>query len=127
MTKTASQYTVDLYNNYETDDLKFYSVFTNRLDYTSAIYEEVKVWIANNVDRWRVENLEWFKIELIPDDMLPRAVFESVGERHRKRSVAGVREIFFGGESPSRSSSSRRRSIGRSYRVVHPEEDNNNE
>jgi len=92
-TKTASQYTVNLYHETNEDSLKFVAVFNNRLSYTTAINEDVKEWIASNIARWKEEGEPWFKIEMIPDDYLPRAVFEEEGGAKRRRSDVSLSEL----------------------------------
>ena len=68
------------------------------MSYKDAIKEEVKEWVANNIDRWTEEKPDWFNIELIPDDFLPQAVLEGEGGTYRKRrrcilSSVSLREI----------------------------------
>jgi len=66
------------------------------MSYKVAIKEEVKEWVANNIDRWKVDKPDWFNIELIPDEFLPQAVLEAEGRTNRKRrrsSGASLREI----------------------------------
>jgi len=42
-----------------------------------------------------VDNPDWFKIELIPDEFLPQAVLEAEGgtNRKRRRSSVSLREM----------------------------------
>ena len=68
-TKTAPQYAVELFLTGDSDFKKFDAVFTNRLDYTKSVHEEAKRWVATNIDLWKAEEPEWFKIELIPDEV----------------------------------------------------------
>jgi len=89
-TKTAAQYTTELYLHSETDDLKFDAVFSNRIEYTKSVHEDIKSWIATNIVRWKAENHTWFKIEMIPDHLLPAAVFIEEGGFSRRRSSVGV-------------------------------------
>jgi len=73
--------------------LKLTLFINNR--YTKSIEAEVKEWVAHNIDRWKEENPEWFKIDLIPDEFLPQAVLEAEGgaNRKRRRSSVSLREI----------------------------------
>jgi len=36
-----------------------------------TILNDVKEWVAANITRWRMENPEWLKLELIEDELLP--------------------------------------------------------
>jgi len=58
------------------------------------VHKEVKEWVAANVDRWKAEKEDWFKIEKIPDDFLPREVLEAEGGPKRRRSSVSVRELI---------------------------------
>ena len=69
--KTASQYTCERFLTSEEDSGKFDAVFLNRASYSQAIFDEVKKWLAENIDRWIAEKPDWFKIDEIPDEMLP--------------------------------------------------------
>ena len=95
-TKTAPQYTCELYLTGKEDFQKFDAIFTNRIQYTKNIHEEVKEWVAENLGEWRRERPDWFNIEMIPDELLPKDVFESVGgaNRRRRRSSVSLREII---------------------------------
>jgi len=53
--------------------------------YTKNIEAEVKEWVANNIDRWSLEKPDWYHVELIPDEFLPKEVFEAEGGVNRKR------------------------------------------
>jgi len=53
----------------------------------------VRTWVADNVVRWKEEAQSWFKIEMIPVDLLPRAIFEAEGGERRKRSIVGIHRI----------------------------------
>lgn len=46
----------------------------------------MREWIAANIERWKVEGEDWFKIEKIPDELLPRETFEAEGGAKRRRS-----------------------------------------
>jgi len=49
------------------------------------MHAEVKEWVAININRWRVEKAEWFKIEDIPNEFLTAAVLGAEGGANRKR------------------------------------------
>ena len=94
--QTAPQYTVDLFRNSEDDASKFDAAFDNRLSYIAECEEEVREWLRENIARFNLEQPEWWKIDLVPDEFLPRlAIIEAEGgARRRKNSVHSVREIF---------------------------------
>ena len=75
---TASQYTCERFRRSVGDAGKFEAVFWNRESYTKPIHGEVKIWVAQNIDRWKKEKPEWFKIDKIPDEMMPSKVDEGV-------------------------------------------------
>ena len=77
------------------DNIKFKVAFKKRLQFTKSIEAEVKEWVASNIDRWKVDNPDWFKIDLIPDEILPQAALEAEGgtNRKRRRSSVSLREI----------------------------------
>ena len=59
--------------------------FETRMSFTNAIHDsDVKSWVADNIDRWKEEAPSWFKIEMIPDDFLPRSVLEAEGGAARR-------------------------------------------
>ena len=89
-TKAGPQYTVELFESGNTDHAKFNAIFTNRLQYTEKIHGKVNGWVAKNLDRWRRDKPEWFKIELIPDKFLPKEIFEEEGGARRKRSSVSI-------------------------------------
>jgi len=92
-TKTGPQYAVELYEETQSDELKFDAIFTNRIQFTKPIHEKAKIWIAEHVNEWRMEEPDWFKIEMIPDEFLPGRVVEEVGGAMRRRRTVTVREI----------------------------------
>jgi len=53
----------------------------------------VKEWVAENIDKWKRERPDWFKIEMIPDELLPKNVFEAEGGAKRRRSSVSLREM----------------------------------
>jgi len=92
-TKTAPQYTCELYLTSKYDSQKFDAIFTNQIQYTKSIHGEVKEWVAANIDQWRRDEPEWFKIAMIPDELLPKNVFEAEGGAKRRRSSVSLREM----------------------------------
>ena len=79
----------------EDDASKFDAAFDNRASYIGGCKEEVKEFVRVNIERWRRENADWFKIDKIPDEMLPaEVVAEEGGARRRKSSVFSVKEIL---------------------------------
>ena len=92
-TKTASQYTCELYLTSNDDYLRFRAVFKNRIDYTKSIHGEVKDWVEENIDEWKREKPEWFHIDRIPDEFLPKYVFEEEGGAERRRNSVSLREM----------------------------------
>lgn len=91
---TAPEYTVKLFKEGKTDAMKFDAAFTNRISFTAPIHGDIKIWVKDNIDRWKLEQKEWFKIELIPDTFLPLEVFKAEGgHSRRRRSSVSFREI----------------------------------
>jgi len=94
-TKTAPQYTVELFRNSEDDFSRFDAAFDNRRSYINGIEDEVRVWLRENIARSQLEQPEWWKIELVPDEFLPAQAIEAEGgARRRRSSVNSVREIL---------------------------------
>jgi len=91
--KTGPQYACELYLTGEDDFQKFDAIFTVRIQYTKSIHEKVKEWVAENIDKWKRERPDWFKIEMIPDELLPKNVLEAEGGAKRRRSSVSLREI----------------------------------
>ena len=69
-TKTAPQYTCELFLTSKEDHQRFHAVFKNRIEYTKSIHRieytksihgEVKEWVVNNLRKWRRERPDWFK------------------------------------------------------------------
>jgi len=92
-TKTAPQYACEKFSTSKEDGVRFEAVFSARSQYTKSIHREVEEWVGANIARWKVEKPNWFKIELIPDDVLPRDVLEAEGGATRRRSNVSLREI----------------------------------
>ena len=92
-TKTGPQYTCELYLTSKDDSQKFDAIFGTRIQYTKTIHEQVKEWVAKNIHQWRRDQPDWFKIEMIPDEYLPKEIFEAEGGAKRRRSSVSLREI----------------------------------
>ena len=58
------------------DAQKFVAVFLNRIDYSHAVREEVKEWVAENIAKWNAEQEDWFKIDYVGNYFLPREILE---------------------------------------------------
>ncbi|GMI50270.1 hypothetical protein ScalyP_jg12132 [Parmales sp. scaly parma] len=67
------------------------------MSFTAPIHDEIKVWVAENIDRWGVEQKEWFRIEQIPDEFLPATKFLEAGGWKRRRASASFKELMGGG------------------------------
>jgi len=93
-TMTGPQYTVQLYKDAKDDAMRWDAVFSNRISFTKTIHGVVKVWIKENIERWRSENPSWFQLDLIPNEFLPVDVLEAEGGARRRRSSISVREII---------------------------------
>jgi len=106
-TMAGPQYTVELFERGNTDRAKYDAVFKSRLQYTEKIHDQVKKWVAQNVDVWRRDEPEWFNIELIPDEFLPMEIFEEEGGARRRRSSASMSSILGLEISSTRKESSR--------------------
>ena len=93
-TLTGAEYTCECFLKSKEDQQKWDAVFTNRLDYSKKVHEDIKVWVAANVTRWKAEGEEWFKIEMIDDMFLPMDVLAAEGGKQRRRSSnTSLREI----------------------------------
>ena len=74
----------------------------NNSRYTKRIHDDVKEWVAANIERWRIDGEDWFKIEKIPDEFIPTEILEEEREIlkiRRKRSTAtlsSTRELLAG-------------------------------
>ena len=107
-TKTAPQYTVELFRNSEDDASKFGAAFGNRRSYINCIENEVRAWVMENIARWRREKQIWFKVESVGDEFLPINVIEAEGGARRRRSSShDVRAILGIVTSPSSAPSKR--------------------
>jgi len=92
-TMTASQYSCELFLTTQDDYQRFRAVFTKQAYYTKNIRGEVKDWVAENIDQWKRERPDWFNIEMIPDEYLPKEVLEAEGGAKRRRSSVSLREM----------------------------------
>jgi len=97
-TQTAPQYTCEYFATSTQDYQWWAAVFSNWLSYTKSIHDDVKVWLAANIDRWKDEKPDWFNIELISDEFLPAAVIEAEGGKYRRQSSGFMREIIGGSD-----------------------------
>jgi len=94
-TKTGPQWCVDCFLSEGSEDIqKFNVVFDTNLNCTKVIRKEVKEWVSTNIESWKEEQSDWFKIEMIPDDYLPKKVVEEEGGAKRRRRSYGLRESF---------------------------------
>jgi len=91
--ETAAQYTVGLYKNATDDMMRFDAAFSNRKSFTKLIHGEIKEWVRLNIDRWRLEEQDWFKVALIHDEFLPIEVYEAEGGARRRRNSMSLREV----------------------------------
>jgi len=93
--ETAPQYTVELFRISEDDFAKFDAAFSNRRSFINGCEDEVRVWLRENIDRFQLEQPEWWKIEMVGDEFLPQEAIEAEGGTGRRRSsVHSVRDIF---------------------------------
>jgi len=91
-TKTAPQYTCELFLTSEEELETFGWAFEVRSSYSKSINTEIKLWVAANLSQWKAERPKWFNIEKIPDELLPaEALAAEGGEIRRRRSSAGLR------------------------------------
>ena len=73
--RTAKQYVCTVFKESQEDYQKYDIIFTNRIKYSAAVHEEVRVWVENNISRWQAgAGRDWFKIDKIPNDFLPAEV-----------------------------------------------------
>ena len=107
-TMTAPQYTCDYFTSSNEDFQKWDAFVENRIEYSTAIHDDVKEWVADNIDGWMADKPAWFNISMIPDDFLPADVLEAAGGADRRRASVGLMKMIkrrrstlqsFGGES----------------------------
>ena len=99
--KTAPQYTCELFLTSEEESAKFRAAFKSRSSFTKEIRDDVKEWVSLNIDGWKEDHESWFKIEMIPDDMLPAAILEAEGGPKRRRcSIIRRRIKIFESSAP---------------------------
>jgi len=70
--------------------------FSCLLTYLLLYFHLIRHIIANRKEslrKWRRERPDWFKIEMIPDEYLPKNVFEAEGGAKRRRSSVSLREM----------------------------------
>ena len=84
---TGSQFTCNAFHYASDDCRKFTAAFKRRASHTKSIREEIKTWVADNIDKWKVEDENWFNIDLIPDEMLPSEYLDVEGGAQRRRST----------------------------------------
>ena len=89
---TAPQYTCERFLNADNDSTRWSAAFGNRMDYKKAIQAEIREWVSNNIEQWINDKPDWFNIEKIPDEFLPKDVFEAEGGDKRRRSSVSLRE-----------------------------------
>jgi len=83
LTLLISRYACEQLKNAEEDYERFDAIFTNNLNFTRNIHEEVKEWVASNIDQWMETYPDWFSIKAVDDYFLPIAVFEAEGGEKR--------------------------------------------
>ena len=74
--------------------MRFDAIFTNRNGYSIDVHDEVKQWVASNIDRWKADKEIWFHIEAIDDMWLPSDVIAAEGGERRNRSSVLSQEPF---------------------------------
>ena len=85
--KTGAEFLREFFLTSEEDEYRFNAIFKKRIQYTKSIHGEVKEWVRSNIDEWKREKPNWFRIELIPDEFLPKEAFEAEGGARRHRST----------------------------------------
>jgi len=90
---TSAKYTCERFLDADEDYMRWTAAFENRMEYKKSIEREVKEWVAANIDRWKRDKPAWFKIDKIPDEFLPKYVFEEEGGAKRRRSSVSMREM----------------------------------
>ena len=99
-TKTGPQYIAELFRTSTVDCAKFRAAFSKRRSYIAECKDEVKEWLRENIDRFNLEQPEWWEIDMVLDEFLPAQAIEAEGGvRRRRSSVHSVRELFFVNEN----------------------------
>jgi len=86
-TSSAAVLEFAITNNFgsETNDIaNFYSLRSLSIVFAPRASRSVQ-WVADNVERWKHDNEDWFKIERIPDEFLPAEVYAAEGGTGRRR------------------------------------------
>ena len=92
---TGPKYISELFTAEGTGDKeKFKIAFRTRKSYTKSIHDNVKLWVATNIEDWTRDKPDWFHVETIPDNFLPAAVVQAEGGPKRRRSSVGIKEIL---------------------------------
>jgi hypothetical protein len=99
---SGRQYLVGLFENGKTDQERFLIFGFNRLKWEADIGDEVRAWVAENLDRWKEDAAgqgeagKWFEVEKIPDGFLPKEELVALGPNRRRRgsAVESMRESF---------------------------------
>jgi hypothetical protein len=90
-TKTAREYTINVFRNADTDEKKAL-IFKRQFHVWRSIEGEVRTWVHANLGRWEKEKPEWYTkklIQKIPEEVLTKeemAVLVSGGKRVRRKS-----------------------------------------
>ena len=94
-TTTGKQFAVNVYEEGESDAMKF-NIFLKHRSYYDSIQEDLMKWLNENWEKWEESNPDWFtpdNISNIPSDMLPVSVLQRMGgEKGRKASIAQMKE-----------------------------------
>ena len=83
-TMTASQFAIASYRDSQTDSQRYWWVFQSCLSYTEPIHDEVKMWISDNINKWEAEKEEWFDINRISKEFLPKEYAERATDKGNK-------------------------------------------
>jgi len=108
--QTAPEYTKELWKRGGNDASKFDAAFDNRRSYINGIEDEVREWVAGGIAGWRANGEDWFNVEKIGDEFLPKELVEILGGGRRRNSLTLTMDIgTIGGRSNSNSPKSNRR------------------
>ena len=92
--KTAPMYTIERFQTNVIDSKKFSAAFENRMSFKKSIHDEIKQWVAANIEDWRRDKPDWFHVEAIPNEYLPASVVTAEGGAKRRRSSVSLKEIL---------------------------------